>query len=75
MPGSSSVEHLVVLKTWMKQNEQPWIFNTYDMAKFFDKESLLDCMYSLSKYAKIDNKCCITWYKITITLGYVLIPV
>ena len=67
MPGSSSVEHLVVLKTWMKQNEQlkkPGIFNTYDMAKFFDKESLLDCMYSLSKYAKIDNKCYRIWYKI-----------
>ena len=67
MPGSSSVEHLVVLKTWMKQNEQlkkPGIFNTFDMAKFFDKESLIDCMYSLSKYAKIDNKSYRIWYKI-----------
>ena len=67
MPGSSSVEHLVVLKTWMKQNEQlkkPGIFNTFDMAKFFDKESLIDCMYSLSKYARIDNKSYRIWYKI-----------
>ena len=67
MPGSSSVEHLVVLKTWMKQNEQlkkPGIFNTFDMAKFFDKESLIDCMYSLSKYAKIENKSYRIWYKI-----------
>ena len=64
MPGSSSVEHLVVLKIWMKQNEQlkkPGIFNTFDMAKFFDKESLIDCMYSLSKYAKIDNKSYRIW--------------
>ena len=72
MPGSSSVEHLVVLKIWMKQNEQlkkPGIFNTFDMAKFFDKESLIDCMYSLSKYAKIGNKSYRIWYKIKICVN------
>ena len=67
MPKTSSVEHLVVLKTWMKDKEtkkEPGIFQTFDMAKFFDKESLLDCMYSLNKKAKIDNKSYRLWYKI-----------
>ena len=67
MPGCSSVEHLVVLKTWMKLKEetkQAGIFQTFDMSKFFDKESLLDCMYTLNKVAKIDNKCYRIWYLI-----------
>ena len=67
MPKHSSVEHLVVLKTWMKQLEQtksPGIFQTFDMSKFFDKESLLDCMYTLNKVANIDNKSYRIWYKI-----------
>ena len=67
MPKHSSVEHLVVLKTWMKQLEQTrtsGIFQTFDMSKFFDKESLIDCMYTLDKVAKIDNKCYRIWYKI-----------
>ena len=44
MPRAMSGEHLVVLKTWMKQLEQQkesGIFNVFDMSKFFDKESLL----------------------------------
>ena len=47
MPSSQAVEHLVTLKTWMKQieeNDTSGIVSLYDMAKFFDKESLLDCM-------------------------------
>ena len=67
MPGSSSVEHLVVLKTWMKLKEetkQAGIFQTFDMSKFFDKESLMDCMYTLNKVAKIDNKSYRIWYLI-----------
>ena len=46
MPGASSVEHLVTLKTWMKMKEERkenGIFQVFDMKKFFDKESLLDC--------------------------------
>ena len=67
MPGCSSVEHLVVLKTWMKEKEekkQLGIFQTFDMAKFFDRESLLDCMFTLDKKANIDSKSYRIWYKI-----------
>ena len=67
MPGASSVEHLVTLKTWMKLKEQyksNGIFQVFDMSKFFDKESLLDCMYTLDKKANIDHKCYKIWYKL-----------
>ena len=67
MPKASSAEHLLVLKTWIKMKEdrkEGGIFNTYDMAKFFDKESLLDCMDPLSREAKIDNKSYRLWFKI-----------
>ena len=43
MPKASSVEHLVTLKTWMKLKEwtkEGGILQTFDMEKFFDKESL-----------------------------------
>ena len=59
MPQSQSVEHLVTLKTWMKQieeNDSEGVVSFYDMAKFFDKESLLDCMDTLNKKANIDAK-------------------
>ena len=67
MPGSQSVEHLVTLKTWMKkieESEGTGIVTLYDMAKFFDKESLLDCMDTLNKKAKIDAKTYRMWYKL-----------
>ena len=59
IPGASSVEHLVVLKTWMKMLEDKkggGIFQCFDMEKFFDKESLVDCMDVLKHEADIDNK-------------------
>ena len=65
MPGAASVEHLVVLKTWMKFKEEKkegGILCTYDMSKFFDKEPLCDVMYTLKERAKIDNKCYRLWY-------------
>ena len=67
MPGAMSVEHLVVLKTWMKQKEEQndtGIFNVYDMSKFFDKESLVDCMNVLNKEAKVSHKSYRIWYKL-----------
>ena len=67
MPGSQSVEHLVTLKTWMKkieESEGTGIVTLYDMAKFFDKESLLDCMDTLNKKAKKDAKTYRMWYKL-----------
>ena len=67
MSGVSSVQHLVTLKTWMaskKQLKSECIFQVFDMEKFFDKESLLDCMYTLDKKANIDQKCYRIWYKL-----------
>ena len=67
MPKASSVEHLVTLKTWMKMKEQKkenGIFQVFDMKKFFDKESLLDCMDTLNREAKVDNKSYRIWYKL-----------
>ena len=59
MPGSSSVENLITLKIWMMMKEESknnGIFQTFDMEKFLEKESLLDVMYTLSKEAKISDK-------------------
>ena len=67
MPSSQSVEHLVTLKTWMKQieeNKSEGIVSLFDMSKFFDKESLLDCMDTLNKKAKIDAKSYRMLYKL-----------
>merc|ERR1711994_571244 len=67
MPGASCVDHLVVLKTWMKLKEETkncGIICTFDMSKFFDKEPLSDLMHVLSERAKIDNKCYRTWYRL-----------
>ena len=41
--GHSSLEHLVLIKTWMlaiEANNGQGIFQGFDMEKFFDKESL-----------------------------------
>ena len=67
MPKCRSVENLVVLKTWMKMKEeqhQSGIFQCFDMEKFFDKERLLDCMYTLHNKAKIDDKSYRLWFKL-----------
>ena len=67
MPQSQSVEHLVTLKTWMKQieeNDSEGVVSFYDMAKFFDKESLLDCLDTLNKKANIDAKSYRMLYKL-----------
>jgi len=67
MPGASCVDHLVVLKTWMKykeENKLGGILCTFDMSKFFDKEPLRDIMNVLREWAKIDNKCYRLWYRL-----------
>ena len=67
IPKSMSVEHLVTVKTWMAMKEQKkenGIFQVFDMAKFFDKESLLDAMYTLDKKGKISNKTYRLWYQL-----------
>ena len=65
MPGSSSVEHLLTLTTWMmmkEENKSNGIFQTFDMEKFFDKESLRDVMYMLHNEAKICDIGCALKY-------------
>jgi hypothetical protein len=67
IPKASSVEHLVTMKTWMKVKEETkgaGIIQTFDMKKFFNKESLLDTMYTLKTKANIDNKDYRLWYKL-----------
>ena len=67
IPKASSVEHLVTMKTWMKVKEETkeaGIIQTFDMEKFFDKESLVDTMFTLKTKADIDNKDYRLWYKL-----------
>ena len=45
VPKASCTEHLITTKTWMKvkeESKQGGIMNTFDLSKFFEKESLLD---------------------------------
>ena len=51
----------------MKLNERTkegGILQTFDMEKFFDKESLVDTMYTLKTKADIDDKDYRLWYKL-----------
>ena len=64
---ASSIEHLVTLKTWMKLKESSkagGVIQTFDMEKFFDKESLLDTLVTLKTKAGIDNKDYRMWFKL-----------
>ena len=57
----------LTLKTWMLSKEtkkENGIFQVFDMEKFFDKESLLDAMYTLSTRAKVCDKTYRLWYKL-----------
>ena len=66
MPGHSSSEHLFLLKTWMRLKEykkENGIFSVFDLSKFFDKESLLDCVNQLNDIG-VDNKSYRLWYKL-----------
>ena len=67
MPGSSSTEHLVTVKTWMAKLEQGklnGIFQTFDLSKFFDKESLVDAMFTLKTKVGICDKDYRMWVKL-----------
>ena len=55
MPNSSSVEHLVTLKTWMRMMEE---------SKGLGKESLINIMFTLSKKADISDKDYRMWFKL-----------
>ena len=67
IPKSSCSEHLLTLKTWMLNKEskkENGIFQVFDMENFFDKESLLDAMYTLRNKADICNKSYRLWYRL-----------
>ena len=67
IPKASSTKHLVTTKTWMKHLEEKkenGIFQTFDLEKFFDKESLLDTMDTLKREARISDKCYRLWFKL-----------
>ena len=67
IPKSMSVEHLVTVKTWMAMKEhkkENGIFQVFDMEKFFDKESLMDAMFTLNKKAKISDKTYRLWFNL-----------
>ena len=44
------------------------IFQTLDIEKFFDKESLMDVMFTLNKEAKICDKYYRLWFKLRLGL-------
>ena len=46
-----------------EERKEGLILNTFDMKKFFDKESLMDAMYTLNKVAKVNDKSYRLWYK------------
>ena len=59
IPGKQSSRHLLAVKLWMMLKEtrkENGIFQVFDMAKFFDKESLLDALHTLSTRAKVSDK-------------------
>ena len=54
-------------KTWMRmlgESKEVGIINTFDMEKFFDKESLIDIMFTLSKKGEVSNKDYRMWFKL-----------
>ena len=65
MKGHTSSEHLIVVKTWMKTNqvgETTCIFEAFDMEKFFDKEGLIDTLYTMYKEGKIAESDYRMWF-------------
>ena len=67
MPKSSSTEHQISMKTWMKNLEERKdnrVFHTFDLEKFFDKEILIDTIDTIKREAKISDKDYRLWYTI-----------
>ena len=48
----------------LEESHHMGVINTFDMEKFFDKESLIDIMYTLCTKAGIDEKDYRMWYKL-----------
>ena len=48
----------------MEESKKMGIINTYDMEKFFDKESLIDIMFTLRRKADISDKDYRMWFKL-----------
>ena len=61
------IEAAHCLKTWMKINEIKGligIFHALDIEKFFDKEGLIDTLYTMYRRGKISEKVCRIWFKL-----------
>ena len=59
--GNTSTEHFILLKTWMRKNETKGIvgiFQAFEMGKFFDKEGLIDTLYTKGKISAKDYRMC-----------------
>ena len=57
--GHSSIEHLVLIKTWMlnmEVNNGSGIIQGFNMVKFFDQESLIDTLNALYVEGDISEK-------------------
>ena len=65
--GHSSIEHLVLIKTWMlnmEVNNGHGIFQGFDMEKFFEKESLFDTLNALYVSGNISDKDYRMWFEL-----------
>ena len=65
MTGNSRSKHLMVVETWIKTNETSktvCIFEAFDMEKFFDKEGLIDTLYTMYKEGKIAESDYRMWF-------------
>ena len=52
VPGHRAQEHLFSIKSFIamvEKNKEAVALQQYDLSKFFDKESLLDCLNELYK--------------------------
>ena len=67
MPKSTSTEDRVTVKAWMTKIEERrsnGVFQTFDLEKFFDKESLIDTVCTLKEKAEFSDKDYHLWYKL-----------
>ena len=64
LPGHSTQEHLLTLKTVMaykEKNKEGLIFLVIDFVSFFDREDIFDCLETLDKI-KVNKKAKQIWY-------------
>ena len=73
-PGMRTNFHLFVLKSVIgikEKSDKGVIVTVADIEKFFDKESLIDCMLTLNE-ANMDHKCYRLWYLLNKRLNIII---